>query len=249
MAIHAAMVDRIDQEVGRILDQLKTMGADQNTIVLFLSDNGASSEQIIRGNGHDPSALPGSGDSYLCLGPGFSTACNTPFRRHKFWTHEGGISTPLIVYWPDGIKARGEFRNSMGHVIDLLPTFLDLAGVNPLLENNGYKAPPLPGKSLVKVFESDQEKDREIYYSHEGNKALVQGNWKAVISPYQDGKWQLYNMKSDRTELSDQSSTYPKSVTTIPYPWLKSKQDILDKMILRWEELDNLYQSQGKESQ
>ncbi len=246
MAIHAAMVDRLDQEVGRILKQIKSMGAEENTIILFLSDNGASSEQIIRGEGHEKDALLGSGNSYLCLGPGFSTASNTPFRRHKFWTHEGGISTPFIVSWPNGIKARGEFRHSMGHVIDLLPTFLEIAGLDPLLERNGYKAPPLPGQSLLPVFKEDKETEREIYFSHEGNNALRQGKWKAVYSSYNDPKWQLYNMENDRTELHDKSSPYPEKVNDLKYPWVKSNQSMLDKMKTRWMELDSLYQVQGK---
>ena len=107
MAIHAAMVDRMDQEIGRIIAQLKAMNAFENTLIFFASDNGASAEIMVRDGGHDPAAPPGSAKSYLCLGPGFSSACNTPFRRHKTWVHEGGISTPLIVHWPAGISAQG----------------------------------------------------------------------------------------------------------------------------------------------
>ncbi len=107
MAIHAAMVDRMDQEIGRVIAQLKAMGAFDNTLILFASDNGASAEIMVRDGGHDPAAAPGSAATYLCLGPGFSSACNTPLRRHKTWVHEGGISTPLIVHWPAGIAARG----------------------------------------------------------------------------------------------------------------------------------------------
>ncbi len=103
MAIHAAMIDRMDREIGRVLDQVKAMGAAENTVVFFVSDNGASAEQIIRGDMHDPSAAPGSAKSYLCLGPGWSSSANTPFRLHKSWVHEGGISSPLIVQWPAGI--------------------------------------------------------------------------------------------------------------------------------------------------
>jgi len=107
MAIHAAMVDRMDREIGRVVAQLKAMGEYENTLIFFASDNGASAEIMARNGGHDPKAPPGSAASYLCLGPGFSSAANTPFRRHKTWVHEGGISTPLIVHWPAGIQARG----------------------------------------------------------------------------------------------------------------------------------------------
>ena len=108
MAIHAAMVDRMDREIGRLIAQIKSMGKYDNTLIFFASDNGASAEIMVRHGGHDPSAPPGSAATYLCLGPGFSSAANTPFRRHKTWVHEGGISTPLIAHWPKGIKARGE---------------------------------------------------------------------------------------------------------------------------------------------
>lgn len=104
MAIHAAMVDRMDAEIGRIIDQLKAMGEFEDTLILFASDNGASAEQIIRGDGHKKSVAPGSAESYLCLGPGWATAANTPFELHKHWTHEGGIASPLIAHWPNGIR-------------------------------------------------------------------------------------------------------------------------------------------------
>ena len=128
MAIHAAMVDRMDQEIGRVLDQIRAMGAFEDTLIVFLSDNGASAEIMVRDDGHDPSAPMGSARSHLCLGPGWSTVANTPFRRHKTWVHEGGIATPLIVHWPRGIAARGELRHDPGHVIDLVPTILEAAG-------------------------------------------------------------------------------------------------------------------------
>ncbi len=111
MAIHAAMVDRMDREIGRVVSQLRTMNALENTLILFLSDNGASAEIMIRDDGHDPSAEPGSAATHLCLGPGWSTVANTPFRRHKTWVHEGGIATPLIVAWPKGIADRGQLRH------------------------------------------------------------------------------------------------------------------------------------------
>ncbi|MEM7601855.1 MAG: sulfatase-like hydrolase/transferase, partial [Verrucomicrobiota bacterium] len=112
MAIHAAMIHRMDLEIGRVFDQIKSMGQWDNTIIIFLSDNGASAEIMVRDDGHDPSLPMGAADTYLCLGPGWSTACNTPFRRHKTWTHEGGIATPMVVSWPNGIKSRGEIRRT-----------------------------------------------------------------------------------------------------------------------------------------
>jgi arylsulfatase len=123
------MVDRMDQEIGRIIAQLKAMNCFDNTLILFASDNGASAEIMVRNGGHDPKAEPGSAATYLCLGPGFSSACNTPHRRHKTWVHEGGISSPLIAHWPAGIAAKNELRTTPAHVIDIVPTVLELAGV------------------------------------------------------------------------------------------------------------------------
>lgn len=243
MAIHAAMVDIIDQQVGRIMEQLQKMEAYDNTLVLFLSDNGASAEQIIRGNGHNKNVPLGSADTYLSLGPGFSTASNTPFRRHKFWTHEGGIATPLIVHWPNGIAAKGEMRNSMGHVIDFLPTFLELAGIEPLKGKNGFKAPSIPGESLVHLFNKDEPMQRELYFSHEGNKALRQGKWKAVISSDIDGRWQLYNMEEDRVEINNLADDF---FNFGDPDGIKTQKEHLEKMKSRWEKLDSLYQIQGK---
>ena len=125
MAIHAAMIHSMDREIGRVLDQLRRMDAFEDTLILFLSDNGASCELIVRSDGHDPEAEPGSAGTFLCLGPGGSTVANTPFRRHKMWVHEGGIATPMIAHWPRGISSRNELRHNVGHVIDFVPTVLE----------------------------------------------------------------------------------------------------------------------------
>lgn len=242
MAIHAAMVDRIDQEVGRVIEQLGVMGEDENTLVLFLSDNGASAEQIIRGEGHDKNVPPGAEGSYLCLGPGFSQACNTPFRRHKHWTHEGGAATPLIAWWPGGINDKGGFRHSMTHIVDFLPTFLELAGAEAIMERNGMKAPELPGRSLLSVFEEDAGIHNELYFSHAGNKALQTEKWKAVISEKIDGRWQLYDMENDRTELNNLADDFYLRNND----WKEEMKARLDSMVKRFEELDELYQEQGK---
>lgn len=197
MAIHAAMIHRMDIEIGRVFDQIKSMGEWDNTLVLFLSDNGASAEIMVRDDGHDPSLPPGSAGTYLCLGPGWSTVSNTPFRRHKTWTHEGGIATPLVVSWPAGIAARGEIRRTPGHVIDVVPTLLELSGAKPLPE-----APPAPGKSLVPTFSADQDKFHEsLWWFHDGHKAIRMGNWKAVAPAGEP--WELYDLGTDRDESLD----------------------------------------------
>ena len=130
MEIHAAMVDRIDREIGRVLEQIREMGAFDNTLIFFMSDNGASAEIMVRDGGHDRTAPAGSAATHLCLGPGWSTVANTPFRRHKTWVHEGGIATPLVVCWPNGIAARGEVRHDPGHLIDIVPTILETSGAH-----------------------------------------------------------------------------------------------------------------------
>ena len=218
MAIHAAMVDRIDQEVGRVLAQIKAMGALDNTLVLFLSDNGASAEMLIRGDGNDPSAAPGSAGSFLCLGPGWSTVSNTPFRRHKIWVHEGGISTPLIAQWPKGIATHGQLRQDVGHVIDLLPTLLEVAGVKA--DGRPAGAPPLPGRSLVPAFSKDGAVQRDcVFWHHQGNRALRVGDWKLVSAHDDSDVWHLYNLATDRAESVDLASQQSQRVSEMAARW------------------------------
>jgi arylsulfatase len=215
MAIHAAMVDRMDREIGRLIDQLRAMNALANTVIFFLSDNGASAEITVRDDGHDRNAEPGSADSHLCLGPGWSTVANTPFRRHKTWVHEGGISTPLIVHWPDGIAARGELRHDPGHVIDIVPTLLDL---NAAPRGPVESVPPLPGKSLVPAFAADGSlKHDYLWWSHEGNRAIRMGNWKLVAAKNQ--LWELYDLETDRTETQNLAKRYPERARDLAEHW------------------------------
>jgi arylsulfatase A-like enzyme len=220
MAIHAAMIDRMDREIGRVLEQLKAMGAFENTIILFASDNGASAEFLNRGDKHDPSAPLGSGGSYLCLGPGWSTAGNTPFRLHKSWTHEGGIATPLIVHWPKGISAHGELRHAPGHVIDFVPTVLDVLGVMPEQTWNGSKVPPLPGRSLQPVFAKDAMIERDyLFFHHENNRAVRIGDWKLVSKRPDTNSYALYNLKNDRAEEMDLAGEESKRAGEMSSQW------------------------------
>ena len=218
MAIHAAMIDRMDREIGRILEQLKTMGAFDNTLIFFASDNGASAEIMVRDGGHDPAALPGSAASYLCLGPGFSSACNTPFRRHKTWVHEGGISTPLIAHWPDGIETRGELRHTPSHVIDIMPTILEVAGIDKPTQWEGEPMPPAPGKSLASAFGKDVTIDRDyLWWLHEGNRAIRVGEWKLVAA--KNDPWELYDLKIDRAESINLISSQPEKAKALEKLW------------------------------
>jgi arylsulfatase A-like enzyme len=219
MAVHAAMIDRMDREIGRVVEKLKAMGAFENTLILFASDNGASAEQMIRGDGHDIASTPGSAQSYLGIGPGWSSASNTPLRRHKSWNHEGGISTPLIVQWPAGIKARGELRNTPGHLVDIVPTLLELAGAPAPLQWGGEARPPLAGRSLAPAFEKDQTISREcIFFKHEGNRALRAGDWKiAAAGP--DSPWELYNLATDRSETRNLATSHPEKTDELAALW------------------------------
>ncbi|HNX34927.1 MAG TPA: arylsulfatase [Kiritimatiellia bacterium] len=217
MAVHAAMIDRMDREIGRVLAQVREMGAWDNTVILFASDNGASAEIMVRGDGHNPQAEPGSAETFLCLGPGWSNVANTPFRRHKTWVHEGGISTPLVVHWPQGISAKGGLRRDLCHVIDIVPTMLELAGGALALPDG---APPLPGRSLVPAFAKDGAVAREsLFFHHEGNRALRMGDDKIVSATCDGGAWELYNLASDRCEQHDLASRQPERVRDMAARW------------------------------
>ena len=210
MAIHAAMIDRMDREIGRVLRQLKAMGALENTLVMFASDNGASAEFLNRGDKHDPSAGPGSGGSFLCLGPGWSTVGNTPFRLHKSWVHEGGISTPLLAHWPRGIAAKGELRHAVAHVIDIVPTVLELVGAKPDKTWNGVEPPPFPGRSLVPAFARDVPVDRSRRPTPAvpaGTSSGLPQNFPSPRSPTRDGpaRW------CGRTQARACSRTRPRA--------------------------------------
>ncbi len=221
MAIHAAMIDRMDREVGRLVGQLRAMKAFDNTLIFFLSDNGASAEIMVRGDGHDPKAAPGSAASYLCLGPGWSSAANTPLRRHKTWVHEGGIATPLVVHWPKGVVARGDVRREPGHFIDLVPTVLEVTGGTRPATWEGQPVPPLPGKSLAPAFAADGGVKRNyLWWLHEGNRAVRIGDWKLVA--VKDGKWELYDLRTDRGESRDWAAVMPDKVRELEQVWQKA---------------------------
>lgn len=220
MAIHAAMIERMDHEIGGVLQQLQAMNALDNTVVFFLSDNGASAEFVNRGDRHDPSADPGSARSFLCLGPGWATMANTPFRLHKSWVHEGGISTPLIVHWPDGISAQGAWRHDVGHVIDFVPTVLALAGARPGPSWNGLQAPPLPGRNLVPAFAQDGTIQREfLYFHHDDNRALRADHWKLVSKRPDTNDYALYDLDRDRCEQVNLAEKYPARVASMARRW------------------------------
>jgi len=206
------MIHRMDIEIGRVLKQIEAMGALDDTIVMFLSDNGASPEQILRGDGHDPAAEPGSARSYLGLGSGWSTAANTPFRLHKSWTHEGGIRTPFIVHWPSGLKERGALRRQAAHVIDIVPTLMELAGVKAPETIDGLAVPPMHGRSLLPVMHDAgaQPPHEALWFYHDGHRALIAGDWKLVARHGMEPE--LYQISDDPCETKNLAAAQPEKV-------------------------------------
>lgn len=219
MAIHAAMVEALDHEVGRIVSQLEAMNALEDTLLLFVSDNGASAEIMVRGEGHDPAAPPGSRKTHLCLGPGWSSCANAPFRKHKTWVHEGGIATPWIVHWPRGVSARGELRSQPVHVIDVVPTALELAGVALPTEHAGRPVPPLHGRSFARsLADASAAPGHDVlWWCHQGHRAVRLGDWKLVA--LRGGPWELYDLAADRCETTNLAAAEPKRVESLEVEW------------------------------
>ncbi len=225
MATYAAQIDSMDQGIGRLIEALKRRGRFDNTLILFLSDNGGSDE-VIQGQdtrhgkfargGTRPDVMPGAPDTYASLGRGWANACNAPFRQYKKWTHEGGIATPLIVHWPQGIAAKGEIRRQVGHVIDIMATAVDLAGVKYPADRGGHEIIPLEGISLRPAF-TDQPLDREaLFWEHTGPRAIRMGDWKLVGNK---DTWKLFDLAADPTELENLADEHPERVEAMSAAW------------------------------
>jgi arylsulfatase len=227
MAVYAAQIDLLDQNVGKIVGKLRELGILDNTMICFMSDNGGNFEEIGRMNanqtrpaympyktkeglnvvpGNDPEITPGPSTTYASYGIPWGNASNTPFRLYKHYAHEGGISTPFIVHWPRGIKNNG-ITHTIGHEIDVMPTCLEIAGVPyPATSKAGTPPPPPEGKSLVPVFQGHQLPERSLFWEHEGNSAVREGKWK-LVSRFPN-YWELYDMERDRTEMHDVADQY-----------------------------------------
>jgi arylsulfatase len=236
MAVYAAMIDCMDRNAGRALDAIRRQGWERNTLVLFLSDNGASAEFLDSwpdpSRGHRPGSVTGTRDSHRCLEVAWANAANTPFREHKMWTHEGGIATPLIASWPARFPADGRLNRQAGHVIDLVPTLLEAAGAKYPAALNGRMLTPLEGRSLMPALKGRSPEGRTLYWEHEGNRAVRQGNWKLVARFH--GDWELYNLAADRTELHDRAAEMPARVKELAALW----QRWADRVgVVPWERL------------
>ncbi|MBF0198313.1 MAG: arylsulfatase [Planctomycetes bacterium] len=250
MQTYAAMISVMDKGIGRIVDNLKNNKLYDNTLILFMQDNGGCQEglgrtvnnkkknmiggaraskpqlapmkpeelqtEMIPAQSRDgyktrggPEAMPGPADTYIAYGEGWANVCNTPFRMYKHFVHEGGISTSLVAHWPQGIKAKNEFRHTPSHLVDIMATAVDLSGAQYPITIAGTAIQPMEGKSLSTVFRDDTMDNRHILFEHEGNGAIRRGNWKLVgkkvMGPEKSilDKWELYNIAEDRSELNN----------------------------------------------
>ena len=207
MAVYAAMVDRLDQNIGRLTAYLKEKQVFDNTLILFMSDNGACPYQRHR----TPTIVPGAADSDIAYDARWANMCNTPLRLYKQYAHEGGTSTPMIAHWPKGIKARGDLTPFTSHLVDLMPTFVELAGGQYPSEVDGVEILPMEGVSLVDAFGGKTERsDKPIFWEFSGNHAVRAGNWKLVAE--RGKEWELYDLSKDRSETNDLAPSSAKSV-------------------------------------
>ncbi|MCP4312414.1 MAG: arylsulfatase [Bacteroidetes bacterium] len=267
METYAAMVTRMDAGIGKIVETLKEEGELENTLILFLQDNGGCQEALgryadielddwvsikrwgtVAGSRLDgptlppmkpaelqtrmvpvqtrdgypvrmgPGAMPGPADTYIAYGEAWANVSNTPFRMYKHFVHEGGIATPLIAFWPAGITDQGALRHTPSHLIDLMATCGDLGGGIYPEEYEGQSILPMEGMSLIPVFDSDRLPERNLLWEHEGNAAIRHGDWKLVGRKVMDRdstfteKWELYNIREDRSELNDLSASHQEKV-------------------------------------
>jgi arylsulfatase A-like enzyme len=216
MATYAAMVEQMDKGIGRILASLKEMKVDQNTLVIFLSDNGACDEVVqpdwydvpskARDGrpikvGNNASTMPGPDDVWQSYGVPWANVSATPFRLYKHFVHEGGITTPFIVRWPDTMPRRGVTTREVAHVTDIMATCIDVAGASYPTNYQGHAVLPMEGRSLLPAFRGGTPDERPMFWEHEGNRAIRLGKWKLVSR--HPSEWELYDMESDRTELNN----------------------------------------------
>ncbi len=267
MEVYAAMLDRMDQNIGRIVSTLREQDQLDNTLILYLQDNGGNWERIGRDVKNNPkradqpslkplppdhiqtdmfpkqtrdgwpvlqgrSVLPGPADTYITYGQAWGNVSNTPFREYKHWVHEGGISTPLIAHWPNGIGRNGELEKQPGHLIDVMATCADLAGAKYPKQVDGHDILPMEGVNLLPAFQGKPLPERSIFWEHEGNRAMRLGNWK-LVAKEASGRWELYDVSKDRTEMHDLADhksqrvgemveaweTWAKRCHVVPWPW------------------------------
>jgi arylsulfatase len=259
MEVYAAMIDRMDQGIGTITEELKRQGIFDNTLIVYLQDNGACAEASGRKTPkkpyrtdykpmapdelqtemwpyfqtrdgrpvrHGPGVMAGPADTWMSYDDGWANVCNTPFRMYKHYSHEGGISTPFVVSWPNGIekKLNGGFVDAPSHLIDIMATCVDLSGANYPEKVGEQKIVPMEGISLYPAFQGKKlKRDDGLYFEHHLNSAVRYGDWKLVRTGDRKkgvfDNWELFNMKEDRTELNDLSGKYPEKVKELEERW------------------------------
>ena len=232
MAVYAAMVERMDFAIGRVLDKIRALGKEQDTLVLFLSDNGAAAQAIH----NTPDVPPGPVDSYHTIDAPWANASNTPFRLYKMFDHEGGISTPLIASWPRMIAQGGAIDRTVGHVLDFLPTFAELAGVDVPAEFDGHPVLAPEGRSLATQLTGQRpsidlaDEDRILCFEFSGCRAIRHGRWKLVSqgAPRQHAgmtvdvaadRWEFYDIHADRCEGTDLGDRHPDIASRLEGDW------------------------------
>ena len=238
MAVYAAQIDCLDQNIGRVLRKVKDLGQEDDTLIMFLSDNGGCAEEGIKGEKPVPA---GPADSFTSYGRPWANASNTPFRLYKHWVHEGGIATPFIAYWPSVIKKGGSLHHDRAHIIDLHATVLDAAGVAHPDKYQGHAVLPLEGLSLLPTFEGKTRQLHEnIFWEHSGNRAMRQGDWK-LVSKFPN-TWELYDLAADRTELHNLAPAHPDRIESMKAAyeaWMKRCN------VVPWDQLKKKGKDQG----
>lgn len=217
MATYAAMIDSMDQNIGRIVEALEETGQLDNTLILFLSDNGGCAEEP---GGRNDERVPGPKEFYTAVGPSWGWAQNAPFRKYKSWVHEGGITTPLIAHWPERIKPN-TMSHQPAHLIDLMPTFLELAESEYPTEFNGTAILPSEGLSMTEILEGGEREPHQVLcWEWSGNRAVRIGDWKLVWDK-QVKEWELYDLSKDRTETNDLAKQKPEIATQMSHVWVQ----------------------------
>jgi len=223
MAVYAAIVDRLDQNIGRLVAFLKDRGQLDNTLIFFLSDNGGSSEIGTFGLRHETARAANyeqwqrAGGWTSSYGQGWANVSNTPFRMYKRYNHEGGIAAPLIMHWPARIKSPGTFRRQPAHIVDIMATCADVAAAKYPEQIGGNPITPAEGTSLLPALDGRPLDPRSLFWEHEGNRAVRSGDWKLVAL---SGKpWELYNLAADRTETNNLAATHPERVEELAAQW------------------------------
>ncbi len=215
MAVYAACVYGMDKAVGDFVAGLKERGEFDNTLILFMSDNGGNAESGPKGK---TIGDPTKADSNWFCGESWAYAQNTPFRLFKHYNHEGGVSSPLIVHWPAGIAAKGEWRDQPAHLIDIMPTCIELAGAAYPKTFKGNAITPLEGKSLLPVFAGKNIEREALFWEHEGNAAVRVGDMK-LVRKGRDAAWELYDLKADRTEMQNLAAAHPETAQQLAAKW------------------------------